>query len=70
MCAESLGLSRPDYFNYLSLSGAYKVDGTDDNKEYQETMVCEYTVDLMILLLFYVVELMRQCNENLYFTIR
>jgi len=39
MYAESLGLSKPDYFNYLSLSGAYKVDGTDDNKEYQETMV-------------------------------
>ena len=37
---ESLGLSRPDYFNYLSLSGAYKVDGTDDKQEFQDTMVC------------------------------
>ena len=37
--SESLGLSKPDYFNYLSLSGAYKVDGTDDNKEFQDTMV-------------------------------
>jgi len=38
-CLESLGLSKPDYFYYLSLSGAYKVDGTDDNKEYQDTKV-------------------------------
>jgi len=37
--SESLGLTRPDYFYYLSLSGAYKVDDIDDNKEFQETTV-------------------------------
>lgn len=29
----------PDYYNYLNQSGTYKVDGTDDRKEYQDTMV-------------------------------
>jgi len=37
--SESLGLSSPDYFHYLSLSRAYKVDDIDDNKEFQATMV-------------------------------
>ena len=41
LCVYSgaLGLTTPDYFNYLSVSRAYKVDGTDDNKEYQDTRV-------------------------------
>jgi len=50
--SESLGLSKPDYFNYLSLSGAYKVDGTDDNKEFQDTMVRFCSLRTMIFLLF------------------
>lgn len=29
----------PDYYSYLNQSGTYKVDGTDDRKEYQDTMV-------------------------------
>lgn len=36
---EGLGIMTPDYYCYLNQSGTYKVDGTDDRKEYQETMV-------------------------------
>lgn len=36
---EGLGIMTPDYYYYLNQSGTYKVDGTDDRKEYQETMV-------------------------------
>lgn len=38
---EGLGIMTPDYYYYLNQSGTYKVDGTDDRKEYQETMVQE-----------------------------
>lgn len=36
---ECLGIMTPDYYNYLNQSGTYKVDGTNDNKDFQETMV-------------------------------
>lgn len=36
---ESLGIMTPDYYNYLNQSGTYKVDGTNDSKDFQETMV-------------------------------
>lgn len=36
---ESLGIMTPDYYYYLNQSGTYKVDGTNDSKDYQETMV-------------------------------
>lgn len=29
----------PDYYYYLNQSGTYKVDGTNDSKDFQETMV-------------------------------
>lgn len=32
----------PDYYYYLNQSGTYKVDGTNDSKDYQETMVYVY----------------------------
>ncbi|XP_036435421.1 unconventional myosin-If [Colossoma macropomum] len=35
---EALGVMTPDYYNYLNQSGTYKVDGTNDSKEFQETM--------------------------------
>uniref|UniRef100_A0AAY4EHF9 Osteoclast-stimulating factor 1 n=1 Tax=Denticeps clupeoides TaxID=299321 RepID=A0AAY4EHF9_9TELE len=35
---ESLGIMTPDYYNYLNQSGTYKVDGTNDCKDFQETM--------------------------------
>jgi myosin-1 len=35
---DSLGISKPDYFAYLNMSGAYRVDGTDDAKEFKDTM--------------------------------
>uniref|UniRef100_A0A8B9K3R2 Osteoclast-stimulating factor 1 n=1 Tax=Astyanax mexicanus TaxID=7994 RepID=A0A8B9K3R2_ASTMX len=36
---EALGIMTPDYYNYLNQSGTYKVDGTNDSKDFQETMV-------------------------------
>ncbi|KAI8478266.1 Unconventional myosin-Ie, partial [Branchiostoma belcheri] len=33
-----LGLTDPEYYYYLNQSGAYKVDGTDDRQEFQDTM--------------------------------
>jgi len=35
---ESYGLTNPEYYYYLNQSGTYKVDGTDDKKEFQDTM--------------------------------
>ncbi|CAL1534478.1 unnamed protein product [Lymnaea stagnalis] len=35
---ETLGISVPDYYAYLSQSGTFKVDGIDDNKEFQDTL--------------------------------
>ncbi|XP_072245262.1 unconventional myosin-If isoform X2 [Leuresthes tenuis] len=35
---EGLGLMTPDYYCYLNQSGTYKVDGTNDSKDFQETM--------------------------------
>uniref|UniRef100_A0A7N6A258 Osteoclast-stimulating factor 1 n=1 Tax=Anabas testudineus TaxID=64144 RepID=A0A7N6A258_ANATE len=35
---EALGIMTPDYYYYLNQSGTYKVDGTNDSKDYQETM--------------------------------
>ena len=37
--AESLGLTSPDYYYYLNQSATYKVDGMDDNKEFNDTFV-------------------------------
>ncbi|XP_078608687.1 unconventional myosin-Ie-like isoform X1 [Branchiostoma floridae x Branchiostoma japonicum] len=35
---EQLGLTDAEYYYYLNQSGAYKVDGTDDRQEFQDTM--------------------------------
>ncbi|XP_041967464.1 unconventional myosin-If [Alosa sapidissima] len=35
---EALGIMTPDYYSYLNQSGTYKVDGTNDSKDFQETM--------------------------------
>lgn len=35
---EHLGLSSPDYYQYLSQSGVFKVDNMNDAKEFQDTM--------------------------------
>ena len=37
--SDSLGLSSPEYFYFLNQGGTYKVDGTDDRKEFDATMV-------------------------------
>lgn len=36
---EALGIMTPDCYYYLNQSGTYKVDGTNDSKDFQETMV-------------------------------
>lgn len=36
---EALGIMTPDYYYYLNQSGTYKVDGTNDSKDFQETLV-------------------------------
>uniref|UniRef100_A0A8C7KHR7 Osteoclast-stimulating factor 1 n=1 Tax=Oncorhynchus kisutch TaxID=8019 RepID=A0A8C7KHR7_ONCKI len=54
---EALGIMTPDYYYYLNQSGTYKVDGTNDSKDFQETMtlgivaqaICHY-VDKCIYL--------------------
>lgn len=35
---EGLGIMTPDYYYYLNQSGTYKVDGTNDSKDFHETM--------------------------------
>uniref|UniRef100_A0A672JMX7 Osteoclast-stimulating factor 1 n=1 Tax=Salarias fasciatus TaxID=181472 RepID=A0A672JMX7_SALFA len=35
---ERLGIMTPDYYYYLNQSGTYKVDGTNDSKDFHETM--------------------------------
>ncbi len=37
--AETLGIANVDYYWYLNQSGTYTVDGTDDKKEFNDTMV-------------------------------
>ena len=43
--SENLGLSEPSYFYYLNQSGVYKVDGTDDRKEFEATMVSTLCIE-------------------------
>ncbi len=38
-CTEGLGIANVDYYWYLNQSGTYTVDGTDDKKEFQDTLV-------------------------------
>ncbi|XP_054981018.1 unconventional myosin-If [Sorex araneus] len=35
---QNLGLMTPDYYYYLNQSDTYKVDGTDDKSDFQETL--------------------------------
>uniref|UniRef100_A0AAQ6A986 Osteoclast-stimulating factor 1 n=1 Tax=Amphiprion ocellaris TaxID=80972 RepID=A0AAQ6A986_AMPOC len=56
---EGLGIMTPDYYYYLNQSGTYKVDGTNDSKDFQETMVltvetnssCMYTFTVKLKIL-------------------
>ena len=36
---ETLGIANVDYYWYLNQSGTYTVDGTDDKKEFADTLV-------------------------------
>uniref|UniRef100_A0A8C4R7U3 Myosin IE n=1 Tax=Eptatretus burgeri TaxID=7764 RepID=A0A8C4R7U3_EPTBU len=35
---EFLGITSPEYYSYLNQSGAFKVDGIDDKKDFEDTM--------------------------------
>ena len=35
---SELGITNPDYYSYLRETGVYKVEGTDDVKEFQDTL--------------------------------
>lgn len=35
---ENFGITSPDYFHYLSQTGVYKIDGTNDAHDFQETL--------------------------------
>ena len=39
LASESLGITSPDYYYYLNQSGTFHVDGTDDDQEFQDTLV-------------------------------
>lgn len=43
---SSLGITSMDYYNYLSLSGSYKVDDINDKSDFQETLVSFLLYDL------------------------
>ncbi|KAL4634760.1 unconventional myosin-If-like [Arapaima gigas] len=43
---EALGIMTPDYFYYLNQSGTYKVDGTIDSKDFQETMEAMHVIGI------------------------
>ena len=36
--SETLGISNIEYYNYLNQSSCHKAEGTDDAKEYAETL--------------------------------
>ncbi|KAI1891615.1 hypothetical protein AGOR_G00145610 [Albula goreensis] len=43
---EALGIMTPDYYYYLNQSGTYKVDGTNDSKDFQETMEAMHIIGI------------------------
>ncbi|CAL9696483.1 unnamed protein product [Knipowitschia caucasica] len=43
---EGLGVMTPDYYYYLNQSGTYKVDGTNDCKDFQETMEAMHVIGI------------------------
>uniref|UniRef100_A0AAY4EI05 Osteoclast-stimulating factor 1 n=1 Tax=Denticeps clupeoides TaxID=299321 RepID=A0AAY4EI05_9TELE len=61
---ESLGIMTPDYYNYLNQSGTYKVDGTNDCKDFQETMHARRVLGARlrkIIMYLYILYLFVQC---------
>ncbi|TMS20141.1 Unconventional myosin-If [Larimichthys crocea] len=46
---EGLGIMTPDYYYYLNQSGTYKVDGTNDSKDFQETMEAMSVIGIPVL---------------------
>ena len=50
-CAEGLGIANVDYYWYLNQSGTYTVDGTDDKKEFEDTLVSLINLSILTSLL-------------------
>ncbi len=49
---EALGLTSPDYYFYLNQSATYRVEGTDDNREFNDTFVsCRAIIRQLVFLL-------------------
>ena len=44
---ETLGIANVDYYWYLNQSGTYAVDGTDDKKEFADTLVSVWNIICM-----------------------
>ena len=53
MFAEALGLTSPDYYYYLNQSATYTVDGINDKKEFEDTMVGIKQSNVTIIKLIY-----------------
>ena len=51
---ENLGLTTPDYYNYLNQTGTYTVDGTDDVQELKDTLVSTGNLHVYWRLNFYI----------------
>ena len=51
---ENLGLTTPDYYNYLNQTGTYTVDGTDDVQDFKDTFVCTDNLVVCLKLNFYI----------------
>ncbi|XP_076800330.1 unconventional myosin-Ie-like isoform X2 [Clavelina lepadiformis] len=54
---EQLGIASPDYYFYLNQSGCYNVDGTDDKKDFVETMEAMTVIGLTPDIQHYVMQL-------------
>lgn len=61
---EGLGIANVDYYWYLNQSGTYHVDGTDDKKEFQDTLVSPaHVTQLMFLVDMLHIHNMAVCND-------
>lgn len=48
LSTETLGIANVDYYWYLNQSGTYTVDGTDDKKEFADTLVSSNSYNMCI----------------------
>uniref|UniRef100_A0A0N5A516 Myosin motor domain-containing protein n=1 Tax=Parastrongyloides trichosuri TaxID=131310 RepID=A0A0N5A516_PARTI len=55
---NSFGLTEVDYFNYLNQSGLSKIEGTDDKKEFEETMRAMEIIGISDEIQLYILQLL------------